>query len=290
MKRWMPRTSVTPATGMTPVADSVPARTIRAAPATPAAPFDVSNSTAEQRQLPRQIERRVRRLRDEHGRDAEIDRRAVQIERIASWNHETHHGSVDAEVLELHHDARQHGLGRGRAVDDEQLLLDVPDEAPEPEPVQTGDGVQDDRDEDEAGGIETGDQLSQRRQRPDAEVADRERHRAERAERRDFMIDADDAEQDAREPVDELEHRSSRVADRRKRKPEQDREQQHLEDVALRERVDGGGRNDRRAGNRSGSGAFGPPTYWDTARGSSVAGSMFMPAPGLHDVHDRRVR
>ena len=42
MKRWMPSTMATPATGIWLVAASVPASTTSAAPATPAAPFDVS--------------------------------------------------------------------------------------------------------------------------------------------------------------------------------------------------------------------------------------------------------
>src|SRR3954464_6353490 len=43
IRRWMPSTSATLATGMVPVAASVAASTTKAAPAMPAAPFDVTS-------------------------------------------------------------------------------------------------------------------------------------------------------------------------------------------------------------------------------------------------------
>ncbi|MCY1562768.1 hypothetical protein D9M68_1002170 [compost metagenome] len=46
MKRSMPRMSASPATGTCPTADSVAASTMKPLPVTPAAPFDVSSSTA----------------------------------------------------------------------------------------------------------------------------------------------------------------------------------------------------------------------------------------------------
>ena len=51
MKRSMPRISASPATGTWPTADSVAASTMKPLPVTPAAPFEVSSSTAEQREL-----------------------------------------------------------------------------------------------------------------------------------------------------------------------------------------------------------------------------------------------
>ena len=46
MKRSMPRISARPATGTSPTADSVAASTMKPLPVTPAAPFEVSSSTA----------------------------------------------------------------------------------------------------------------------------------------------------------------------------------------------------------------------------------------------------
>ena len=46
MKRSMPRISASPATGTWPTADSVAASTMKPLPVTPAAPFEVSSSTA----------------------------------------------------------------------------------------------------------------------------------------------------------------------------------------------------------------------------------------------------
>ena len=51
MKRSMPRISASPATGTWPTAESVAASTMKPLPVTPAAPFEVSSSTAEQREL-----------------------------------------------------------------------------------------------------------------------------------------------------------------------------------------------------------------------------------------------
>ena len=49
-----------------------------------------------------------------------------------------------------------------------------------------------DEDEEQAGGVEGGHQLAERQQRADAVLADRERHRAERADRRHLHDVADD--------------------------------------------------------------------------------------------------
>ncbi len=61
----------------------------------------------QQRELMREIERRVGRLRDEDRRQREVDRRAVEVEGIAGRNDEAHHRFLRAQVLQLHHHARQ---------------------------------------------------------------------------------------------------------------------------------------------------------------------------------------
>ena len=83
MKRSMPRISASPATGTAPTADSVAASTMKPLPVTPAAPLEVSSSTRQQRELLRQRHRRVGGLRDEHRGHRQVDRRAVEVERVA---------------------------------------------------------------------------------------------------------------------------------------------------------------------------------------------------------------
>ena len=62
-------------------------------------------------------------------------------------------------------------------------------------PMQAGDAVQDDGDEQQAGGVEASHQHAQLGECPDTEVADGERHRTERPDRRRLHDDADNREQ-----------------------------------------------------------------------------------------------
>ena len=71
---------------------------------------------------------RVRGLRDEERRERQVDRRAVEVEGVAHRHDEADDRLAAAEPLHLLHEERQGGLGRGRAEDDEDLLLDVPHE------------------------------------------------------------------------------------------------------------------------------------------------------------------
>ena len=74
--------------------------------------------------------------------------------------------------------------------------------------------------------------------RAGAELADREGHGAERADRRRPHDDRDDAEHRMRGVVDEGAHGMAALAEAHQRETEQDREQQHLQDVALGEGAD----------------------------------------------------
>ena len=164
----------------------------------------------EQRQLLRQRHRRVGRLGDEYRRHREVDRGAVEIERIAGRNDEADRRLLDAQVLHLGHHPRQHRFRRRRAEHDQELLLDVADEFEDGKAVPPRDEPQHDQDEDEAGGIERPHQLAERQQRPDAVLADGEGHRAERADRRHLHDDADDREQHVRGLLDDVEYQRAR--------------------------------------------------------------------------------
>ena len=146
--------------------------------------------------------------------------------------------------------------------------------------MQARDQPEHDEDEQQAGQVERAHQLAQRQQRADAVLADRERHRAERADRRHLHDDADDREQHVRDLLDEVEHQRAAAAEPVQREAEQHREQQHLQDLALGERVDDGGRDDVQQEVGRALHLARASVYAAMPLVSSVAGSMFMPAPG----------
>jgi hypothetical protein len=88
--------------------------------------------------------------------------------------------------------------------------------------------------------------------RADAVLADGEGHGAERADRGSLHQDGDEAEDRGCESGQEVGDRLALVADHAERDAEQDREEQHLQDVALCKGADDGFRDDvhQEAGNR----------------------------------------
>ena len=104
----------------------------------------------EQRDLLHQRQRRVGRLGDEHRGHREVDRRAVEVERVAGRDDEADDRLAHAEVLHLGDHPRQHRLRRRRAEHDQELFLDVADELPDREAVEARDRAEHDEDEDQA--------------------------------------------------------------------------------------------------------------------------------------------
>ena len=92
-----------------------------------------------------------------------------------------------------------------------------------------------DDDEEGARNVERGDQLAERADRFDAVTADGERHRAERADRRQLHNEAERREQHVRERIDRFECRLAGAADARQAEPAQDRKQQHRKYLAFGE-------------------------------------------------------
>ena len=187
----------------------------------------------QQGQLLRQRHRRVGRLRDEHGRHRQVDRGAIQVERIARGDHQADHRLAGAQVLHLLHHARQHRFRRRGAQHHQQLFLDVANELDDAEAMQAADDAQHDKDEEQTSQVERTHQLAQREQRADAVLADGEGHRTEGADGGDLHDDSDDVEQHMREFLDEVEHHRAAAAELVQRKAEQHREQQHLQDLTL---------------------------------------------------------
>ncbi len=92
--------------------------------------------------------------------------------------------------------------------------------------------------EQDAGEIEGPDQRDQVPQRADAVGADREGHGAERADRRDTDDDGNDPEEHFGRLVDRMRNRLTGLAQQGDRKSRQDRDQQHLQQVAAGQRTD----------------------------------------------------
>ena len=184
------------------------------------------------------------RLRDEHDRHRHVDRRAVEVERIAGGDDQADHRLPAPQILHLAHDARQHRLRRCGAGDDEDVLADVAQQLPDAEAGGARDGAEDDEDEERAREVDGADELREREQAADPVAADGERHAAERADRREPHQHVDDREERLRHLLDQRDQRACARAERQQRQPEEDREQQHLQHLAARERVDDGRRDD----------------------------------------------
>ncbi len=95
-----------------------------------------------------------------------------------------------------------------------------------------------------AGHVERYDQLHQRSQRCQAVAADGKGHCAESSDGRQTHQDIDDAEHSVRKSTDQVDDGLRTRAGHRQRKAEQDRKQQHLQNVAFGESVDHGIGND----------------------------------------------
>src|SRR5262245_59713751 len=190
-----------------------------------------------------EVEMRVGGLRDEHRRHTQVDGRAVEIERVASRDHESNDRLMRAQRFELRHHPRQDRFGGGSSEHDQQLFLDVLDEPPDAEAVQSGDSAQRQEDEDEAGGVETCHQLAERGQRPEAVFADGEGHGAEGPDGRQPYDVADDHKQDVRKLVDEAEDQLPLPPKGMQGEAEEYRKEQHLQNVTLGERIPDAARN-----------------------------------------------
>jgi hypothetical protein len=66
-------------------------------------------------------------LGDEHGRHGQVDRSAVEVERVAGRDHQTYYGFLRAQTLHLDQHAWQCRFGGRRTQNDQQLFTDVAD-------------------------------------------------------------------------------------------------------------------------------------------------------------------
>ncbi|MGF6663394.1 vacuolar-type H+-ATPase subunit I/STV1 [Paraburkholderia atlantica] len=183
-------------------------------------------------------QRGVGRLRDEQHRQREINREAVEVERVAGRNHETDRRVLDAHPFELAHDLRQHGVGRRGAEHDRQFFAQIADQLEDAEAGEPHHRAEHEHDEHHAARVEHQHQHAELLQRLDTVGAGRERDRAEHAKRRELDDEAHHAEKHLRKLVDQPAHALGALAEQRQRRAEQHREHEDLQDVAGRERVD----------------------------------------------------
>src|SRR3984893_7768403 len=172
MKRSIPRINAMLATGIVPTLDNVAASTIKPLPVTPAAPLEVSSSTARMPSCCAKRQIGVGRLGEKQSRHRQIDAGAVQVERIAGRNDEADDGFITPQNLHLGDHPRQYRLGGGGAEHDQEFLLDVADKAENAEPGQPGDRAQHAKNKDQARRVERRHQLGERGQRADAVFPD----------------------------------------------------------------------------------------------------------------------
>ncbi|OIQ67277.1 hypothetical protein GALL_511450 [mine drainage metagenome] len=178
------------------------------------------------------------RLRDEQGCERHIDVGAVEIERISGRHHETYHRLGTAEPFELLHEGGKRAFRRRCAQHDQQFILDVGKEFEDRETDNSGDDAKHHDHEERCREIERRDEADQIKDGPRAEFADGEGHRAKSADRRRLHHDGDDAENPMRRIVDEGTQGVTAFAKAHEGKAEQDRKQQHLQDLATCEGAD----------------------------------------------------
>ena len=133
-------------------------------------------------------------LGDEDGRQAHVDVGAVKVEGIPGGHHQADHRLGAAQRFHLAHELGQGAFGGAGAQHDQQLVLDVAEEAQDVEPDEAGDDAQDDDHEQGRGQVEGGDQAEQVAQRRGPVLADRVGHGAEGADGGGLHDQADDPE------------------------------------------------------------------------------------------------
>src|SRR6185312_9185525 len=126
----------------------------------------------------------------------------------------------------------------GGAEDEQDLVLEIGEHAPEAESGEAQRPAQHDDDEEDADDVDAGDELAQLQQRVQAILADGERDGAKRGERREIHDDAHHAEEPVHGNVEQVDQRLGALSELAQREPEQHGEEQHRQDVAAGEGAD----------------------------------------------------
>src|SRR5579872_560697 len=183
-------------------------------------------------------------LRHEERRHSHVQAAAVGVECVTRWHHQADQRLRAAQLLHFFHQRGQCRVRGTGGQHNNDFFFDVPQELNDVEAGNPGDDAHDHQHENKARDIEDADQFYQRAKRTDPVTPYRKGHRSEGAYGGQPHQHVDDAEHRLRQRVEKLHDRFSLFADERERKAEQNGYQQHLEDVALREGVHHGRRDD----------------------------------------------
>src|SRR5712664_3626776 len=183
-------------------------------------------------------------LREKKRGESEIDVGGVGVEAVAGGKDEADDGARSTETLELLHHVRENGFGRAGAEDDEEFVLYIGDETEDGKTGEMRDGAENEDDEDQAGGIESADELEETGKRGDAVTGHGESHAAESAERGGADDNANDAENDFGEDGQAAGERFAASAKQRDGETGKNGDEEDLENVAGGESVDEGARDD----------------------------------------------
>ena len=237
MKRSMPTIRPTPSTRSGRWEASPPARVASPAPVTPAAPLEAIIMNSSREICWRTENGATHRGGDEQRRHGQVDRGAVQVERVAGGHDDADRRLGDPEVLHLGHQPRQRRL-RGRGGDDQQIL---PGQVLQHlEDVDPGDQLeqqtQDAEDEDGAGDVEGDHDHAQRLQRIHTGLTDDRGDGSESADRRRPHDHRQDAEDQPLQMTDADQDGLARLAHGLHGEPDQQRDQQRLQDDSAGQR------------------------------------------------------
>ena len=183
-------------------------------------------------------------LSNEERGQGHVDVGAVQVERVAGRDHQADDRARQADPLQLLHQGDQRRLrGAGRQ-DQQELALDVPQQEEDVEAGHAGDAPQHDEDKCRAGRIEQQDQRSQRQERPQTELADGKGDRGAGAQRRRKKDHPHHPKEHLAGRLDQL-HDGPRILGLQESEgePQEDRDEQHLENVPLRKGAEERSRN-----------------------------------------------
>ncbi|MNQ78388.1 hypothetical protein D3C85_932970 [compost metagenome] len=191
----------------------------------------------------RHRQRRASSVGDEDDGQGQVDGETVEVEGITGRNHQAHRGAADTQVFEFTHDLWQYRVGRSGTQHDQQLFAQVFHQRQDAQPRQAHHQPQYQQDEGGAGQVEQRHQAAQVLQRIQAVFAGGVGNGAEHTNRRQAHDHAHDAEDHMAQFVDQPGDPRSGFADQVQRAAEQNREQQHLQDVVIGKRTNHGGRD-----------------------------------------------
>ena len=177
-------------------------------------------------------------LGDEQRRQRHVNVGAVQIERVARGHHEAHHRLAATGLFHFFHQRWQGRFRRRGAQHQHQLGPEVTAQLEHRETAQPRHKAQNHHHKQQRRDVERAHQPRQVHERPQAELADGERHGAKRADGGHLHHNAHHLEHGGGEGFQKIQHRAARLTHHGQANAEQHRHQQHLQDVVAHKGAD----------------------------------------------------